>query len=61
MPLVAELSELEEKHQELERELADEMSHPLADSLRVAELKRRKLVVKDQMMRLQDSVVATVH
>ena len=61
MPLVAELSELEEKHQALERELADEMAHPLADSLRVAELKRRKLVVKDQMTRLQDRQEATVH
>ena len=61
MPLDVELSELEQKHQALERELADEMSHPLADSLRVAELKRRKLMVKDQMTRLQSAEKETVH
>ncbi|HVV93772.1 MAG TPA: DUF465 domain-containing protein [Hyphomicrobiales bacterium] len=48
-----ELLELEKEHQALERELEDELSHPFADSLHLAELKRRKLHVKDEMVRLQ--------
>jgi len=61
MPLAAELSELRKQHQALDQELADEMSHPVADSLRVAELKRRKLILKDQMARLEGDKKATIH
>jgi hypothetical protein len=61
MTLDAELSELRQKHEALERELADELAHPFADSLRVAELKRRKLMVKDEMTRLQSAEQMTVH
>jgi hypothetical protein len=57
-----ELLELEKQHRALERELEDELSHPLADSLRLAELKRRKLHVKDEMTRLQSLVeTSTLH
>ena len=56
-----ELSELEKEHQALEREIADELAHPTADSLRVAELKRRKLHVKDEIVRLQTHEGNTLH
>ena len=57
----AHFQELEQKHQALEQQIQDEMSHPHADSLRVAELKRRKLQLKDEMVRIQATTHETVH
>ena len=53
MPLETHLAELERKHQALEDEINDAMAHPSADGLKIAELKRRKLLVKDEIARLQ--------
>ncbi len=55
MPLQNHLTELERKHQALEREIQSTVSHPSADELRVAELKRRKLHLKDELFRLKAS------
>ncbi len=55
MSLQTHLTELERKHKALEREIQDAMSRPSSDDLRVAELKRRKLLLKDEMIRLKDS------
>ncbi len=55
MSLQTHLTELERKHKALEREIQDAMSRPSSDDLRVAELKRRKLVLKDEIIRLKDS------
>ena len=55
------LSELEQKHRLLEREIEEELSHPRADSLRVAELKRRKLLLKDEIVRLKREPLETLH
>lgn len=55
MTLQNHLSELERKHRSLEREIQDAMSRPGADDLRVAELKRRKLQLKDEISRLRAS------
>jgi hypothetical protein len=52
MTIQAHLSELERRHQALETELADAMLHPSTDDLKIAELKRKKLLVKDEIMRL---------
>ena len=52
MTIQAHLSELERRHQALEDELAEAMNHPSSDDLKIAELKRRKLLVKDEMTRL---------
>ena len=57
----AHLQELEQKHQALERQIEDELSHPHADTLRLAELKRRKLQLKDEMVRMQSTARETVH
>lgn len=53
MPLQNHLAELERKHDALERELHDAVTHPSADDVRVAELKRRKLQLKDEISRLK--------
>jgi hypothetical protein len=52
------LSELERRHRALEDEIAEAMNHPSIDGLKIAELKRRKLQVKDEIERLR---VNTVH
>ena len=53
MPLQNHLTELERKHQALERELREASSRPAADETKVAELKRRKLALKDELSRLR--------
>jgi hypothetical protein len=49
------LAELERKHQALERKIQDAMSHPGTDDLKLAELKRRKLQLKDEIETLRRS------
>ena len=53
MTMQAHLSELERKHRALEDEIADAMTHPSTDDLKIAELKRQKLLVKDEIERLR--------
>jgi hypothetical protein len=53
------LSELEQRHRMLEDEISDALQHPSTDDYKLAELKRRKLQVKDQIARLSQS--ASVH
>ncbi len=53
MPLQNHLSELQRRHEALEREIHDAVARPSADMIRVAELKRRKLQLKDQIHRLR--------
>jgi hypothetical protein len=57
----AQLAELERRHQALKQEIADAMNHPSSDGLRIAELKRRKLQVKDEIERLRIGDVANLH
>jgi hypothetical protein len=53
MALQNHLTELERKHEALERELHDVVVRPAADAAQVAELKRRKLQLKDEISRLR--------
>jgi hypothetical protein len=46
------LSELAQRHRMLEDKLAEALQHPSVDDLTLAELKRRKLQLKDEMARL---------
>ena len=58
MAIELHLAELERKHQALEQEINEALTYPSADDLQIAELKRRKLHVKDEIARLrQDAVV----
>jgi hypothetical protein len=59
MSIQTHLAELERRHQALEQELNDALAHPSIDDLQIAELKRRKLLVKDEIARLK--VDASVH
>jgi hypothetical protein len=61
MSIQAHLAELERKHQALEQELADAMAHPSVDDMTIAELKRRKLQVKDEIARLKQDSNTSVH
>lgn len=49
----AHLQSLSQRHQELESQLMSEMKHPHPDDMRVHELKRLKLRIKDQIERLR--------
>jgi hypothetical protein len=61
MAIQAHLVELERKHKSLESELHEALIHVSTDDLQIAELKRRKLMVKDQIERLKHATVETVH
>jgi hypothetical protein len=61
MSIQSHLAELERKHQALETELADAMAHPSVDDMTIAELKRRKLQVKDEIARLKIGASTSVH
>lgn len=55
MAMQSHLAELERRHQTLENEIAEAQAHPSADDLKIAELKRRKLLVKDEITRLRQT------
>ena len=57
MAMQSHLAELEKRHQALEAEILEAMTHPSADDLQIAELKRKKLHVKDEIERLRQEVV----
>lgn len=53
MSLEARLEGLLTKHTALDRQIADEQNRPFADDKIVAELKKRKLSLKDEIERLR--------
>ena len=57
MAIQAHLVELERKHQHLEDELHDALVHLSTDDLRIVELKRKKLYLKDQIERLRQTTL----
>jgi hypothetical protein len=62
MSMQAHLAELERRHQALEKEIEKEETLPATDELKLHELKRRKLQLKDEITRLKnDKIDATVH
>ncbi|HBF61235.1 MAG TPA: DUF465 domain-containing protein [Methyloceanibacter sp.] len=56
MALDAHLDELAEKHRALDRKIDEEQGRPTADAIKIAELKRRKLHLKDEIERLRHGV-----
>ena len=56
MAVQAHLAELERKHKTLESELHDALMHLSTDDLRIVELKRKKLFLKDEIERLRETV-----
>ncbi len=61
MAIQAHLVELQRKHKVLENELHDALVHLSTDDLRIAELKRRKLMVRDEIERLKHVAAGTLH
>ena len=55
MSLASHLDELKRKHADIERELDQALLHPSVDDLELATLKRRKLVIKDELEKLSAS------
>jgi hypothetical protein len=56
-----ELAGLERQHAALEREIESELSRPETNTLKVSELKRRKLHLKDEIERLRAHEESSVH
>jgi hypothetical protein len=62
MPLESHLAELERRHAALDRDIAQEWAHPGADEAKLAELKRRKLQLKDEIAKLKGEFqTETIH
>ncbi|HKS85506.1 MAG TPA: DUF465 domain-containing protein [Pseudolabrys sp.] len=61
MSMQSHLAELEKRHQALEDEINECLAHPATDDLKIVELKRRKLQVKDEIERLRLNGHASVH
>jgi len=53
MSMEAHLAELQRRHRALEAEINEARAHPSVDDLQIVTLKRRKLLVKDEIARLQ--------
>jgi hypothetical protein len=57
MAIESHLAELERRHQALEQEISEAQTHPSTDDLTLAELKRKKLLVKDEIARLKQETL----
>lgn len=53
MALSAHLEQLTSKHASLEQKIENEMRSPLPDTIRIAELKKKKLQIKQELMMKQ--------
>lgn len=58
MSIEAHLESLERKRDELKVKLEDSLTHPSVDDLAIAELKRQKLVLKDEITKIQTNMEA---
>ncbi|MGE0564048.1 MAG: YdcH family protein [Pseudolabrys sp.] len=61
MSMQSHLAELERRHEALEQEINDAIAHPATDDLKIVELKRKKLQVKDEIARLRQTDSVSVH
>jgi hypothetical protein len=53
MALEARLRELDNRHRKLDRTIEQELTHPATDELRIQELKRQKLRLKEEIQGLK--------
>lgn len=53
MSLEGHLAELERRHDALDRDITREWGRPSVDEVKLAELKRRKLHLKDEIAKLR--------
>ncbi|MBY6242315.1 YdcH family protein [Methylosinus sp. Sm6] len=59
MSLQGHLVELERRHEALKKEIEQELNHRRRDEIRIHELKRKKLQLKDAIAKLRHG--ATLH
>ena len=59
MSIDSHLSELVRRHQAIEEAIMAEENHPAADDIKVHELKRKMLYLKDEIERLKHQAEAT--
>jgi hypothetical protein len=59
MSIDSHLSELVRRHQAIEEAIMAEENHPASDDIRIHELKRKKLHLKDQIERLKHQAETT--
>ena len=57
MAMESHLAELERRHHALEKEINEAVHHPGTDTLELADLKKRKLQLKDEISRLKEESV----
>lgn len=53
MSMEARIRELNERHKRLDTAIAAEQKHPAGDDVRIHELKRKKLRIKDELSALR--------
>jgi hypothetical protein len=56
MAIEARIRELDSRHETLDRAIQDEASRPASDELRLRELKRRKLKLKEELEALKGRI-----
>ena len=56
----AQLADLRAQHQELEAAIADLSESPAADQLQFARLKKRKLILRDQIVILENKLTPDI-
>lgn len=57
---VTDLDGLRAEHRELDEQIRTLSSEPIGDQLELARLKRRKLMLKDQIQRMLDSTTPDI-
>lgn len=55
MSVESHIAELNRKHSELEKKIAETAHHPSHDPLELVKLKRRKLMLKDEIERMKSA------
>jgi hypothetical protein len=61
MSVSSHIEHLQDKHRELEIGLAIEMAHPLPNFTAVKEIKKQKLLIKEEIARLMQGISALRH
>lgn len=52
MTETANLAQMTDQHRVLEKQIVEEMSRPMADSLKISKLKREKLRLKEEISQI---------
>ena len=56
MAIEARIRELDVRHQNLERAIQDEITRPSSDTMRLRDLKRQKLRLKEELETLRGNI-----